>query len=131
VRQRDSGSGTSRSRCRDSRHDLAWNARPQQLRQFLATAPEYERISTLQPDNPAAAPGMHQQKIRDSLLGPCVAAATFAHMNPPAIDPAVGKQRMPGQIVIDHDVCSSKPVAAANRDEFRVARAGANDGYVT
>ena len=129
VGERDAGVG-GRAQCGgDAGHHFKRNARFAQGFQFLAAAPEHERVAALEPHHAFARTGMaHQQEV-GFLLRHAAAAGALAHADFVGIAPHQIQHRIRHQRVVQHHVGFLNALQAFEREQPGIARPRAHQRH--
>ena len=87
VGQRDAGIGGAGHGGGDAGYHFEGNVVPAQEFQFLATAPEHERVAAFQPHHALAGACVLQHQRMDVVLAHAVAAGRLAYFNARCVAP--------------------------------------------
>ena len=126
VRQRDAGVAGHTAGRGDARHHLERRCRGGQRLHLLAAAAEDERVAALEAHHLLAfARQSHQQRV-DFLLRHAVVVALLADVDALGVGGRSGQHLGRHQVVVDDDVGLREQSRGAQRQQFGVARAGAD-----
>ncbi len=122
--QRNAGIGGTGRRSRDAGHHLAGDAMTAQIGQFLAAAPEDERVSALQPDHPQAGLRVFEQPAIDHILRGAGRTRRLTHFDPLGIAPSQGQNGRTDQAVVQDDVGLLQPAQRLETEQTGIAGTG-------
>ena len=126
---RDAGVGGGGDRARHARDHFIRDARSPKRLRLLATAPEDERVASLETHYVVACQRLVHQQLFDVCLAVRGAGvrATLAHVDPPRRGRGQLQQRRLHEVVIDHDLGAAQDLDRANRHQTGVAGPGAHE----
>ena len=125
-RQRHFGFGCGAEPGGDAGNDGVRNARLAQRRDFLAAAPENERIAALEPHRALAGARRFDQQCVGRVLSDAGLADAAPHRHPRRIAPRTIEHLGRHQIVVEHDIGILQRAQRLDRQKIGIARPGAN-----
>jgi len=115
-----------RDRRADTRHDLHSHSRAGARENLLAAAAEHERITALETHHEASRVGVVDQDGVDGGLLEVVPTRRLAGEDPERVGRRLVDELGRRQLVVDDHLGATEPFEPAQRDQLRVAGAGAD-----
>src|SRR5439155_20556808 len=119
--ERDAGVGGYRDRGAHTGDDLERDPGDGERLGLLRSPTEHERVTALEPDDPAPEPGVADQERMDHGLGQGVVAAALARKHAQGLRGRLGRNPGIDQAVIDDDLGGPQDLEPPNREEARIS----------
>ena len=127
--QRNSGVGRAGERRRHARHDLEADAVLDEALEFLAAAPEHERVAALEPHHAPPARSVLDHQRMDLLLRDTVPATTLADLDELRLAARERQDLRRDQPVVQYDVGCLQRAQRIQSQEARVTRPGTDQHH--
>src|SRR5439155_17658063 len=125
--ERDAGVGGYRDRGAHTGDDLERDPGDCERLGLLRSPTEHERVTTLEPDDPATEPGVADQEGMDHGLGQGVVAAALAREDAEGTGRRLGEDSRVDQAIVDDDLRREQDLAGAAGQEPWISRPRADE----
>ena len=130
MRHRDAQSSRHGDAGRDAADDFHFDAGRFEREHFFTAAPEHKRVAALQAHHLFAGPGRADHQAFDKVLRRRLAAAALADFDNPGVRTGMRQYGAVYQVVNQDDIGEAEHARCLERQELRVAGAGASQKHL-
>jgi len=127
----DASGARNSDRAGDARDDEIRHMVGGEVERLFAATSKDEGVTAFKAYDTSVCAGLMNELCVDVILAPPAPTGSFANIDEAAFRRAVLEQRGVGERIHQDDVGFLETTHGANRDEFRVARAGADECHAT